>query len=145
MEIGQGNSESTTVTQKILREEDGSGVLPGASRGEVCTMGLSHALSFCPKSRKMYEFQALFWVGTFIYSILAACQNRSYFLNSWLSSHDIKTEKHWHYAEVWICNHWDGPEIFDFSKQICSFSFAFFPFAFKKVKNKENNQPKSSP
>lgn len=43
METGQGNSESTTVTEK--REEDGSGaaVLPGVSREEVCIMGLSHA------------------------------------------------------------------------------------------------------
>lgn len=66
METGQGNSESTTVTQKILREEDGSGsiVLPGTSREEVCTMGLSYALSLCPKSRKIHEFWVLFWIGT---------------------------------------------------------------------------------
>lgn len=45
METGQGNSESTTVTQKMLREEDGSGadVLPGVSREEVCIMRGSHA------------------------------------------------------------------------------------------------------
>lgn len=58
MKTGQGNSESTTVIQKISREEDGSGatVLPGVSREEVCTTGLSYALSFCQKSRKTYEF-----------------------------------------------------------------------------------------
>lgn len=41
METRQENSESTTVTQKMLREEDGSGagVLPGVSREEVCITG----------------------------------------------------------------------------------------------------------
>lgn len=45
MEIGQGSTESSPVTQKMLREEDGSGagVLPEVSREEVCIMGLWYA------------------------------------------------------------------------------------------------------
>lgn len=48
METGQGNSQSTTVTQKILGEEDASGfsVLPTESGEKVCTKDLLSALSF---------------------------------------------------------------------------------------------------
>lgn len=58
METGQDDSEPTIATQKILREEDGSGAdaSPGVSREEVRTMGLSHALAFCPKSRETHNF-----------------------------------------------------------------------------------------
>lgn len=58
MKTEQSNRESTTVVQTISREEDGSGatVLPGVSREEVCTTGLSYTLCFCQKSRKTHEF-----------------------------------------------------------------------------------------
>lgn len=90
METGQHDSEPTTATQKILREEDGSGsgVSLGVSREEVCTMGLSYALPFCPKSR-VTRFLGDFLSWYFYCSILAACQNRSYFSKSGTSPHDI--------------------------------------------------------
>lgn len=94
------------------------------------------------------EEQENTWIlGAFLswclYSILAACQNRSYFLNSWMSSHDIRLKSS---DTMWMFESITIEIVFRFwlTKWTCSFSFAFFHVVFNKVRNKKNNQHKSS-